>query len=651
MRKAAMPGRPAAGPLWRLVSAVAAVALAVLVALPIASRLDPIVGDLVVLGLSPPEATTPAEAIVIVTITEDTLAAFPYRSPIDRGLLADLLLSLDAARPASIGLDILLDSPSEPDKDRRLSQVLDRVATPVVLATVTDDFLTDAQAAHLRRVLDGRLSGSVRLRRDDADGVLRHRPQGEEGQPLFTEAMAGRRFPETPFDSRILYRGAPADAQGAFPKYPAHTVAVLPAAWFQGRHVLIGVDLPGIDRHPTPLTSARGVAAGSMAGIEVHAHLLAQLLSGRDLPVPTFPQTLALLVSVAALAAGGFSLVKRPKLFFAAFAVLLVGYPALAWSLAHDGTVLLPVLGPIAAAVAGVLLLALVRWRQDRRERAFVVSAFEKYVSPEVVRRLASGEVDLALGGRKRLVTYIFTDLQGFTTLSESLPADQVADILNGYMDQVCDVVFRHGATFDKLIGDAVVCFLGAPEEDPDQAPTAVSLALALDRTAEDYRAALAPRGISLGVTRIGVHCGDAVIGNFGGHRFFDYTGVGDTVNTAARLEGANKYLRSRICVSETVVARCETLPGVVFRPLGDVVLKGRTQALACFEPLASDRDQDGWIGAYRRAFDLLRDGDPAAEAAFEGVLAIAPDDGPTRFHLERLRAGEVGAKIELSGK
>jgi len=637
-------------PLWRWISAVTAVALAVLVALPIASRLDPIVGDLVVLGLSPPDDAA-TDRIVIVTITEDTLAEFPYRSPIDRGFLADLLLSLDAARPASIGLDILLDSPSEPDKDRRLEQTLARVSAPLVLADVTGDFLTKAQADYLHAMLDGRVSGSVKLQRDDADGIVRHLPRSAAERPLFTEAMAGRRFPHTPFDSRILYQAAPADADGAFPKYPAHAVAVLPAAWFAARHVLIGVDLPGVDRHPTPLTALRGAAAGSMAGIEVHAHVLAQLLSGRDLPVPTFPQAVVLLVVAAALSAGGFSLVKRPKLFFVVFAGLLVGYLTLAWGLAHRGTFLLPVLGPVSAAVASVLLLALVRWRRDRRERAFVVSAFEKYVSPEVVRRLASGEVDLALGGRKRLVTYIFTDLEGFTTLSESLPADQVADILNGYMDQVCDVVFRHGATFDKLIGDAVVCFLGAPEEDPEQAQTAVSLALELDRTAEQYRAALAQRGISLGVTRIGVHCGDAVIGNFGGNRFFDYTGVGDTVNTAARLEGANKYLRSRICVSETVVARCDALPGVVFRPLGDVVLKGRTQALACFEPLASDHDQDGWVGAYRRAFDLLRDGDPAAEAGFEEVLAINPDDGPTRFHLQRLRAGEVGAKIELSGK
>lgn len=660
MRETTPPGRPTVRPFWRWGSAAAAVAVAVLVALPITSRLDPILGDLAVLRLSQRDPAT-SDRIVIVTITEETLSGFPYRSPIDRGFLADLLVTLDAAGPAGIGLDILLDSPSEPHKDERLGQVLDRVSSPVVLASVTKNGLTPAQAAYLGGVLDGRLSGSVMLLRDDWDGVLRHRPRAEPGRPLFTEVIAGRRFPRTAFDSRLLYRDVTAEGHGPFPKYPAHTVRFLPAAWFKDRYVLIGADLPGVDRHATPLTSLRGAADGSMAGIEVHAHLLAQLLADRGLPVPTFFQSLVLLVGAAAASAGGFSLSRRPKRFFAGFAALLVAVLGLAWVLARQETVLLPVLGPVAAAVTSVVLLALVRWRQDRRERAFVVSAFEKYLSPAVVRRLATGEVNLALGGRKRLVTYIFTDLEGFTTLSESLPPDRVADILNGYLDQVCDVVFDHDATLDKLIGDAVVCFLGAPADDPDQARKAVLLALELDRTAERYRASLAREGLSLGVTRIGVHCGEAVIGNFGGRRFFDYTGIGDTVNTAARLEGANKTLGSRICLSQTVVARCGAMPGVVFRPLGDLVVKGRRQALSCFELLRPERTEGegegegegehGWVAAYQRAFSLLRDGNPAAPAAFERVLSINAHDGPTRFHLERLRSGQTGVKIVLSTK
>ncbi|GGB34224.1 hypothetical protein GCM10011316_02900 [Roseibium aquae] len=617
--------------------------LAILVALPVAGRLDPILGDFAVLNLAPDDSGA-RDRIVVVTITEDTLAGFPYRSPIDREFLAELLLTLDRMDPASVGLDILLDGPSEPAKDAALLGALDTIQTPAILASVSDSFLTVRQSAYLKEVLEDRVAGSVELQRDDADGILRHLPKRQDDTPLFTEAVAGKAFPVSHFDNRIRYQAH----SGAFAKYPAHTVAFLPEDWFAEKHVLIGTDLPGVDRHPTPLASLEGAASGSLAGIEVHAHVLAQLLSGRTLPVPTFAQTIGLLSIITVVAALGFSLVNRPKTFFVWFAAALVSYLGLAFAGMHEGVFVLPVLGPAVAALTCVFLLALVKWRHDRMERAFVVSAFEKYVSPAVVRRLASGEVPLALGGEKRLVTYIFTDLEGFTSLSEKLPPDQVADILNGYLDAVCDVVFKHGATLDKLIGDAVVCFLGAPEDNPKQAETAVALALELDATAEQYRASLQKRGVRLGVTRIGVHSGEAVIGNFGGGRFFDYTGVGDTVNTAARLEGANKYLGSRICVSEAVASAC---PNRAFRPLGDLVLKGRSQGLRCHEPLSETEAEEDWVADYREAFKLLGSGSAQAQTLFERVLSYRPQDGPSRLHLKRLRNGETGATVVLSEK
>jgi len=643
MSEPSAPERPSHGPWGKLVSGFAAVCIAILVGLPVAGRLDPVLGDYAVLQLAP-EATAAREQIVIVTVTEDTLARFPYRSPIDRGFLAGLLTALDQAAPASIGLDVLLDGPSETAKDARLFGVLDELTTPVVLAHVPDSFLTEQQAAYLAGSLDGRRIGSVKLQRDDADGILRHLPRRTSDVPLFTEMLAVKSLPNARFDNRILYqRGS-----DAFPMYPAHTVLLLPKEWFAGKHVLIGTDLPAVDRHPTPLTSLRGAAAGSLAGIEVHAHILAQLLSGRSLPVPTFPQSVGLLGVFAVISALGFSLISRPKLFFTVFTAVLGIYVGVAiWGMV-EGVFLLPIAGPLTAALLSVFLLALVKWRHDRLERAFVVSAFEKYVSPEVVKRLASGEVKLALGGEKRRVTYLFTDLQGFTSLSEKLPPDQVAGILNGYLDEVCDVVFKHGATLDKLIGDAVVCFLGAPEESPDQAEKAVALALELDATAEAYRSSLADRGVCLGVTRIGVHCGEAVIGNFGGGRFFDYTGIGDTVNTAARLEGANKFLGSRICVSEAVVEHCRETS---FRPLGDLVLKGRTQTLRCFEPLSPSLANEPWIKDYLMAFDHLREGKTDAQTLFERVLSNHPEDGPSLLHLQRLQRGETGAKLVLSEK
>ncbi|MTI44758.1 adenylate cyclase [Roseibium hamelinense] len=643
--------RPATSSSFKWGAGALAVFISVLIALPIAGRLDPVLGDLVVLNLMP-KAYDAEDQIVVVTITEETLAKFPYRSPIDRGFLADLITVIDAAQPASIGLDILLDSTSEPEKDRRLFAALSGAQKRIVLASVSDDFLTEGQAEQLKLSLSFGRPGSVKLQRDDADGVLRHLPQlHDEGMLLLTEAMAGRRFSETPFASRILYQVSRDGTPVLFPKYPAHTVELLPQEWFRNKHVLIGTDLPGVDRHPTPLVSVGGTAAGSMAGIEVHAHLLGQLLSSRNLPVPTFTQAIGILMAAALAAAFGFLTVRQPSVFFSGLILAALLYLGLATALIAGELFMLPILSPIAAAGTSVLLLSLVHWRQERLERAFVLSAFEKYVSPEVVRRLASGEVELALGGQKRIVTYLFTDLAGFTSLSENLPPDQVADILNGYLDDVCDVVFRHGATLDKLIGDAVVCFFGAPEDDPKQASKAVALALELDATAQRYRQRLADQGIALGVTRIGIHLGEAVIGNFGGNRFFDYTGIGDTVNTAARLEGVNKYLGSRICVSETVVENCREQTAFAFRPLGALVLKGRQQGLACYEPMSANQAGQEWFGAYCAAYEAMRRKESNVQTLFERVLAKKGNDGPTNFHLARLNSGQTGEQVVFSDK
>ena len=145
------------------------------------------------------------------------------------------------------------------------------------------------------------------------------------------------------------------------------------------------------------------------------------------------------------------------------------------------------------------------------------------------------------------------------------------------------DIVFAHDGTVAKIIGDALHVLFGAPGEQPDHAARAVGCALALDEYAEAFRARCHKKGIALGVTRIGVHAGPAIVGNFGGGRFFDYTAYGDTINIAARLEAANKQLGTRICASATLAARVEKFRG---RPVGDLVLRGRMEALRAFEPL-----------------------------------------------------------------
>jgi adenylate cyclase len=177
-----------------------------------------------------------------------------------------------------------------------------------------------------------------------------------------------------------------------------------------------------------------------------------------------------------------------------------------------------------------------------------------------------------------------------FTTLVETLEPDVLGPLLNDYVAGMTDVVFARDGTVAKIVGDAIHVLFGAPGEQPDHAARAVTCALALDEYAQGFRERWRQKGITLGVTRIGAHAGPAIVGNFGGGRFFDYTAYGDTINVAARLETANKQLGTRVCVSATLAAKVNDFRG---RPVGDLVLRGKTEALPAFQPLRRDQFDD----------------------------------------------------------
>ena len=164
-------------------------------------------------------------------------------------------------------------------------------------------------------------------------------------------------------------------------------------------------------------------------------------------------------------------------------------------------------------------------------------------------------------------------------------------------------------------------------------------------RSRKRFRARWRENGIALGATRIGVHAGPAIVGNFGGGRFFDYTAYGDTINIAARLEAANKQLGTRICVSASVAERVKDFRG---RPVGDLVLRGRTEPLRAFEPLSPDAHGDPSTATYAQAFGKLEAGDPGALAAFAAEVGKHPDDPLASFHLKRLLNGATGTRIAM---
>jgi adenylate cyclase len=187
-----------------------------------------------------------------------------------------------------------------------------------------------------------------------------------------------------------------------------------------------------------------------------------------------------------------------------------------------------------------------------------------------------------------------------------------------------------------------------APVAQEDHAARAVACALEMDRFADQFRARKRAEGLDLGITRIGVHTGTVTVGNVGGSTLVDYRALGDPVNTAARLETANGQLGTRVCVSGATVDRC---PGFSGRPIGALMLKGKTQAVEAFEPLTAEQAGSPAVATYLAAFELLRRQDAGAERAFAALLETAPGDGLSTFHLDRLRRGESGATILLRKK
>ena len=297
----------------------------------------------------------------------------------------------------------------------------------------------------------------------------------------------------------------------------------------------------------------------------------------------------------------------------------------------------------IAKTLRHIELLRDARQRQAVAERAY--ASLSRYFSPNLAQELASDTDAIDLGGQRREIATLFTDIASFTALVETLEPSVLGPLLNEYLTGMTDIVFAHDGTVAKIVGDALHVLFGAPGEQPDHAARAVACALALDEYAEAFRARCHKKGIALGLTRIGVHAGPAIVGNFGGGRFFDYTAHGDTINVAARLEAANKQLGMRICASATLAARVEKFRG---RPVGDLVLRGRTEALRAFEPLRDAQYEDPATKSYLEAFAKLEAGDPGAMAAFAAHVGQHADDQLASFHLKRLLNGATGTRIAM---
>ncbi|MGY8634974.1 adenylate/guanylate cyclase domain-containing protein [Bradyrhizobium sp. 14AA] len=297
----------------------------------------------------------------------------------------------------------------------------------------------------------------------------------------------------------------------------------------------------------------------------------------------------------------------------------------------------------IQKTIRHIDMLREVRRRQMEAERAH--AALSRHFSPELAKRLAASGEGEGIEVQWRDVATIFTDITGFTSLVETAPPETLGALLNEYVGGMTEIVFAHEGTVAKIIGDALQVLFNAPGDQPDYATRAVACAHDLDAWAQDFCARQRAKGVNFGATRIGIHAGPALVGNFGGNRFFDYTAYGDSINIAARLEAANKHLGTRICVSASVAKAAENFQG---RPVGELMLRGRSEPLRAFEPLPPEKFQAPETALYSEAFAKMEAGDAAAMPAFAALVGMHADDSLAGFHLKRLLNGAKGIRMQL---
>lgn len=591
--------------------------------------------------------------IVIAGLTEETVTQFAYRSPVDREFLANLIKTLEAKGAREIGVDVLFDQPTEPAKDELLKKTIRETKTPLFISySNSKNVVNDDQLAYLNDFVPERLRAGANLARDPFDDSVRWIFPGETepGMPLgFVRkavALLGIKTPNT--QPEIAWRPRPDSETPAFPLYPSHTVAFLPDEWFKGKIVLVGAVLSITDRHRTPLAVVDDGDDGNMPGITVMAHGISQVLDGRSVARLEPPFEIAITVAFALIGVGLGVLKKGAAFSFTVGGVLIALYIGVAMVGYSRGIPLVPVIAPTIALMLSLWLMDVLIGGAERKQRQFIQGAFSRYVSPAVVDQLVDDPSALSIKGDRREVTFIFTDIASFTTLSEGLTSEKLSEVLNAYLDGACAIILKYQGTIDKFIGDAIMSIFNAPIAQPDHAERAVKCALELDVYAEAFKKEQNAAGIPIGVTRIGIHTGIATVGNFGSATRMDFTALGDTVNTAARTEGVNKYFGTRICVTEETVAEC---PNLKFRPIGDVVLKGKTKPVGLFCPVSEADAATNVTADYMTAYALLRTEDPQGIEAFKALGTQYPDDAIIAYHGRRIAAGATSTLIVLEDK
>jgi adenylate cyclase len=423
---------------------------------------------------------------------------------------------------------------------------------------------------------------------------------------------------------------------GTFPTYPLSDVVQrkIPPEVFRDRLVLIGPTATGIaDMAVTPFQTE------AFPGVEVHANFINNLLQGHFIRRGPRENLIDLgFILLFSLAAGVLLSVVPPA---RATAILFVSLALFHWAAYHlfaTQRVWIAAFLPTATLTINYAGIVSYRFFFEERERKKVHGVFQQYVAPSVINQLLERPELLQLGGEEQELTAMFSDIRGFTSISEGMAPGALVELLNEYLSEMTDVIFQYWGTLDKYIGDSIMAFWGSPYPQPDHAERACKAGLAMLKALAGLHVRWQAEGKPKLNIGIGIHTGPMLVGNMGSKRRFNFTIMGDNVNLASRLEGLNKEFGTRLIISEPTY---QTVQGkMLARELDLIRVTGKTRPVRIYELLgfAEDGDQVRQLAErFHAGLEAYRSGRwETAIGMFGELLRDYPDDGPTRVFVQR---------------
>ncbi len=603
-------------------------------------------------------AVPPLADIVILGIDEESLVAMKLPWPWPRSIHGKLLKKLRMSGARAVVMDIIFADPSKPQEDRAMAEAIREQGRLVLAADIevvkTERFSEKRLVLPLEEFISAGAQVGVSFIPVDLDNVVRRFSWDASDAPsLEVAALKMLGISREKDEKKMISFAGPAYHIPCVPYYKAlNPEAYLPPDFFQNKVVLIG-KYSALSRESMPETSRksrlyfqppsaiRGVDMFASPfyvldnrltpGIEIHANMLSSLMANQFIRPLSITQTivfLALISFVLTLINRKWSPLKSISVVFAGIVVFLV----ISYLLFSGQRLFLPFSAPLSGFLVNFVSSGILSYVGVERKRRFLRKAFSLYLSPQVADQVLQDPERLKLGGERVMATVLFTDLAGFTQMSEAIEPEEVVSILTRHTSEMTKIIFKYCGTLDKFIGDAVMAFWGTPLEDQEQALHACQAALEMQRATRILSREINVAGYTLSM-RVGINTGTVMAGNMGSDERFDFTLIGDSVNIASRLEGMNKVYGTEIIISE--FTQRKIAGNLKTRKLDAVRLKGKHQGIVIYELLGEERES--YIDLFEEGFHLYQAGNfDAAREKFVSVLKINPSDRPTQTFIRR---------------